>query len=706
VITVDKNAGIEYFDSPREKRSIYDAYVIDCIPEREDLGFLQLVTSTSKFSEVTNLLDVMLAEMDLSASPRNCEFLLNELKGLSGRLAIRLADYSPSAQELIALALVHYHCHSANQHDGPWLPLEEGFFVPLDDVPGFQRTGDDESDANHGNQRADLLYVIAPKRGVGLRFGFVEVKFRRHLSTARSPQLIDGILSQLRTSRHRFEAFFGDDNPNLERTIRRGWLARLLRFYADRGHRHHLSEEAHLRIIREIERMVRDGKTYSLFAADTNSLDRGFVFCPEYGAQQVSQIPAGASPDVWLFGPEGTLEGPSLRASSEPDLEVSGSGSSGSDIEVADTGQPNGRITNLIPEEAADPEPVQDSLPTIISFGKAAVSLEPVRWKLSVKSNPHLMLVGLPGMGKTTCLINTCRQLVGAGVTPIVFSYHEDIDEKLAHTLNANLQTVDFAGLGFNPMQVVGDQPTAYIDNVGMLRDIFAAIFPDLGEVQLGRLRNALKQSYLDQGWADIPHSATRGTPDFQNFFDILSNEPKPDPGLMLRLEELNDYGFFRGTSGAPSLLDNRVPTIIKIHGTQNENLQRAFSAFVLHNLYKSMFKRGVQAELTHAIIFDEAHRAAKLKLIPIMAKECRKYGISLIVASQETKDFDAALYSAVANYLALRLGEADAKVMAKVMGTSEQAKYLADRMKQMPKYQALFYGEGQTQAVHLKLDG
>ena len=41
------------------------------------------------------------------------------------------------------------------------------------------------------------------------------------------------------------------------------------------------------------------------------------------------------------------------------------------------------------------------------------------------------MLVGLPGMGKTTALINICRQLFASGVAPVIFSYHDDIDEKL-----------------------------------------------------------------------------------------------------------------------------------------------------------------------------------------------------------------------------------------------------------------------------------
>ena len=54
VITLDRNAGIEYFDSPRDNKEIYDAYVIDCVPEREDLGCLQLITSTSNLEEVRN----------------------------------------------------------------------------------------------------------------------------------------------------------------------------------------------------------------------------------------------------------------------------------------------------------------------------------------------------------------------------------------------------------------------------------------------------------------------------------------------------------------------------------------------------------------------------------------------------------------------------------------------------------------------------
>ena len=63
------------------------------------------------------------------------------------------------------------------------------------------------------------------------------------------------------------------------------------------------------------------------------------------------------------------------------------------------------------------------------------------------------------------------------------------------------------------------------------------------------------------------------------------------------------------------------------------------------------------------------------MKLIPTMAKECRKYGISLVVASQEARDFDMSLFSAVANYLVLRLTEADAKALVRNVATARQGR-------------------------------
>jgi DNA helicase HerA-like ATPase len=188
--------------------------------------------------------------------------------------------------------------------------------------------------------------------------------------------------------------------------------------------------------------------------------------------------------------------------------------------------------------------------------------------------------------------------------------------------------------------------------------------------------------------------------PAFGTFLNLLRSDAKTDKGLLTRLTELDDYGLFEATTDNPTLLDKQSLSLIQIHDTQNEYLQRAFATFVLYNLYQNMFRRGPQGRITHAVIFDEAHRAARLKLIPTMVKECRKYGIAFVLASQEAKDFDSSLFTAVANYLALRLNEADAKLMAKNFAASDKVGLYTDRIKQMPKYKAMFYGEGMRAPV------
>ena len=698
VITIDRNAGVEYFDSPKEKIAIYDAYIIDCVPEREDLGLMQMVTSTSNFDEVVTLLDSTLAEMGLSSSPRNCMFFLNELKALSGRFAMRLSGSGYQSQELIAVSMTHANCNKQHCDNQYWFPLNEGFIVPIDDVPHLLGTNRETS--NEDKSRADLLYVAASKRG-GLQFAFVEIKFRRYLKTARNAELLSSISNQLNASRKKWEALYGEEVSSLEKSIKRNYLARILKFYASKGLRHSLNEKSYQQIMKEIDRMVREGDKYTFPSYEDQVLsDRGYIFCPEYNADIPSKISYEGDPVVILFG-----------ASHIPDAPDGKFPSIKQGIDDISTDIINGKLdVGDIQEIKPDkPSPTLDGQEeTHISLGKTKSDQSPIHWNILIKSNPHLMMVGLPGMGKTTSLINICLQMIKKGISPIVFSYHEDIDEQLSEKLGIEIQFVDYEGLGFNPLQVVLDNPMGYIDNISRLRDIFATIFPDLGDIQLGKLRESLKQSYIEKGWGNKDLDRQQASlPSFRTFYETLkanTKQDRADKGLLVRLGELDDYEFFNNTQGMQSLLDINKPALIRIHKTQNEVLQNAFATFVLHNLYQQMFVRGVQSNITHAIIFDEAHRAASLKLIPTMAKECRKFGISFVLASQEVKDFDQSLFNAVANYLILRLNENDAKIMAKLISPSDQIKRYTDRIKHMPKYHGLFFGEALNRAAYIEL--
>ena len=59
---------------------------------------------------------------------------------------------------------------------------------------------------------------------------------------------------------------------------------------------------------------------------------------------------------------------------------------------------------------------------------------------------------------------------------------------------------------------------------------------------------------------------------------------------------------------------------------------------------------------------------------------------------------------SAIANYLILRVTDQDARTLARNVAPSEIERRTADRLKTLPKYEALFFSEGQRQPAHLRL--
>ena len=707
VITLDRNAGIEYFDSPRDNKDIYDAYVIDCVPEREDLGCLQLITSTSNLREIRSLLDEALDQMGLSRSRRNAAFLMEHLKALSGRLAIRLTGQKAPTSELIALAVCHANCSQTSGHDNCWVSLQHGFIIPVDDVrdllPPLNRQAGNEEEKE---SRPDLIYVsMAPRKG--LRFQFIEVKYRRHLRAARTPELLDSIRRQVESLRKRWDDWYGHEGDCASfRAIRRAKLARVLRFYADKAHRHALSNDRHEAIVSEIDRMIEKGGDYTF--AEVGVSDCGWVFCPEYTGHHPLEIsPTGWNMRIFLVG-SGLLSDADFRRNSvarPSDDSEQGMGGPSVSPEHEDQGPGGGldvtvRVASAPGDTSAGKLERSDETPSVC-LGTDIFTNAEVRWPLTVQGNPHLLVAGLPGMGKTTCLLNLCKQMVAAGIRPIVFSYHQDIDERLER-LVGSVRFIDFHGLGFNPLQVLErESRMAYLDVAGALRDIFMAIFPELGDIQGERIRKAIKDSFDEAGWDDpdtVP--ADRREPEFKRFMEILRSDPKPDRGLhtlLARLEELEDYGFFDIQESHESLWESERPVVIRIHPTQNDNLQRAFASLVFYSLYKDMFRRGIQERITHAVIFDEAHRASRLNLIPTMAKECRKYGVSLVLASQEAKDFNTSLFSAIANYLVLRLTGTDAKALVRNVASSQLERSLIDKIKQMDSFKALYFCEGKS---------
>ena len=409
VITLDRNAGIEYFDSPEDIRRIYDAYVIDCVPEREDLGCLQMITSTKNLEEVSMLLEKTLIQMGLKKSHLNAVFLLEHLKSLSGRLAIRLSGNKTPASELVALAVSHAYCSYLKKDSTCWLSLKNGFLIPLDEVTELPLLADDSSIEN--NTLTNLMYVTTePRKGLVIRF--VTVEYRRDLRAARSSELLEKINSQTDTMRRRWNEHFAHVTCATFRSVLRAKLARVLKFYADKAGRHHLSTTKYLEVITEINRMIERGADYKL---DGNGMgDLGWVFCPEYeGASPLKISPSQWNAAIYMFGPGqlgesefGDVEKTS-DTDSRPDLdsETSSEAPSAKQSAELDIDAKTDDADSLVDSDLTTTDHLKEPTETETNAATIRLGLDTtmnaeVQWPVMVDGNPHLLIAGIAWYGQ------------------------------------------------------------------------------------------------------------------------------------------------------------------------------------------------------------------------------------------------------------------------------------------------------------------
>ncbi len=146
---------------------------------------------------------------------------------------------------------------------------------------------------------------------------------------------------------------------------------------------------------------------------------RGYVFCPEFTPAKPERLFPDESDDtdIFLFGPAGMPDVLDYHSQNDPSPLRSGN----EDVELTSvetvplTNPSAGAETQdavaLVP--SADAAPAAPSLAARIVLGKVHASDTSVSWNVGIAGNPHLMIVGLPGMGKTTSLVSLCRQLAG-----------------------------------------------------------------------------------------------------------------------------------------------------------------------------------------------------------------------------------------------------------------------------------------------------
>lgn len=257
VLTIDRNLGIEFFDHRRH--STRPDYLIDHSPDMANAMGHRLAITSRSVAELESLLVPILGEYGLPNSGSHALVMLDQLRSLSGRLALKLLSSSSQRAEAMGLALSRLFL----EHQGVF---QNQVVVPLDahlELYKAIRQNAEEMGDDVSFRRTDLaLFDLDPMSRV-VTCRLVEVKCYSQVGdVAAYAQLKASIAEQIAQTEHVLAYHFDPklaevDRP--DRPIKNRDLAALLGFYLDRSERYGVvlpeaAEEAHFFLRRLDER--------------------------------------------------------------------------------------------------------------------------------------------------------------------------------------------------------------------------------------------------------------------------------------------------------------------------------------------------------------------------------------------------------------------------------------------------------------------
>lgn len=236
VFTIDRNMGIEFFDHGGRKDR--PDYLIDFVPSSAPGQGHRLIISSRSIAELEAMVRPVLKQYGLDAVGKHAAKILDQLRALSGRIALKLVSSSTARAEVMGLALARLYL----QYQGA---LRNQIVIPLDSHIDLFRTAKNRSD-DIGDEitirRTDLALFDLDLVNRTITCNLVEVKcYAQKLGFSGYAQLKDTITEQLNQSERVIQYHFDPrrttpDRP--DRALKTRELAVLLRFYLERSLRY------------------------------------------------------------------------------------------------------------------------------------------------------------------------------------------------------------------------------------------------------------------------------------------------------------------------------------------------------------------------------------------------------------------------------------------------------------------------------------
>jgi hypothetical protein len=321
--------------------------------------------------------------------------------------------------------------------------------------------------------------------------------------------------------------------------------------------------------------------------------------------------------------------------------------------------------------------------------------------------NPHILITGETGSGKTQATKALLRDLRTQGVPALILDFKDDYSQPgYAEAEGFTVFDASMGGLAFDPMVPPVDPQSGRIGimaHIHQFGEIIKRIY-DLGDQQVYRLREALKNVYQEAGLSLQPY-VPAGAPTFPVFDDLkalLEEHRKENETLLGRLSPIFDLSLFSASAGQDGFAAiAKQPTVIRLSQLPGDETKNAVAEFFLMALYNYLIRQPHPHALRQLLVLDEAWRLVKSPFLQPLMREGRAFGLGVIVATQFPNDMpgDVSGSTATKLYFSQTKAENIREVQRALVGKTSggDADHLAAALRELPPL-ACFVQNGQYQ--------
>lgn len=314
-----------------------------------------------------------------------------------------------------------------------------------------------------------------------------------------------------------------------------------------------------------------------------------------------------------------------------------------------------------------------------ILLGKDVETGKEIFWnpdQASGAPNPHVLILGESGTGKTYSISCLTAELAQEGITSIIFDYGQGFspatlgDEFIRATRPVEVHA-GRDGVNVNPLQIFPSDMHGPVNVAQRVADTFARVYKKIGVQQHAIIRQAvldvmtdagIRQSEPDTWCADLPAFA-EVQKKLNDFADTMENaQSRFAATAASHVSTLFVFNTFRSSGHRLSWSEmlsarNRV-VVIQLKGLEH-SLERAVTEFMLWNLVGFIEAMG-PGPLRCFVVLDEAHKLSFDRGSPVekLLREGRKFGLGLILASQQPEDFSPVAFANTATKIVFQVGD------------------------------------------------